>query len=84
MTRRRFRNAGAGALCLMVLALWADGESWALGGGKGYVAGAFWGADLDRDEFLSEQEARADTARGLHRVFHRVDRDADGFREASS
>ena len=48
------------------------------GGGKGYLAGAFWGADLDRNEFISEQEAQAPAAKGLHRVFRQIDRDGDG------
>lgn len=72
----------AGALCLIAAAFGANSPALAQdgggGGGKGYTAGAFWGTDLDRNEFISEQEAQAHTAKGLHEVFHYVDQDGDG------
>ena len=49
------------------------------GGGKGYEAGAFWGTDLNRNEYICEEEARAPTAKGLHQVFHVVDQNGDGL-----
>ena len=48
------------------------------GGGKGYTSGAFWGTDLNRDEFISEEEAKAPTAKGLDQAFRQVDKDGDG------
>ena len=34
---------------------------------------------MNRDEFISEEEARAPTAKGLHRAFRQVDQDGDGL-----
>lgn len=68
-------------MCLIAAVFWMNELVLAQdggGGGKGYAAGAFWGTDLDRNEFISEQEARAPTAKGLHEVFHYVDQDGDG------
>ena len=83
MMTKQFRIWVAKALCLITAVFWAGSPVLAQegggGAGKGYEAGAFWGTDLDRDEFISEQEARAPTAKGLHRVFHQVDRNNDGL-----
>ena len=67
------------ALCLTVGLCLAGFPALAQdGGGKGYTSGVFWGTDLDRNEYLSGSEARAPTAKGLHRVFRQVDQDGDG------
>ena len=83
MMAKWFRIRATGALCLIVAMFWAVDTALAQdgggGGGKGYEAGTFWGADLDRDEFISEEEARAPAAKGLHRVFSEVDQDGDGL-----
>ena len=82
MMERRFRIRTGSALCLIAAVSWTGGTALASdgggGGGKGYMAGAFWGTDLDRNEFISEEEAKMPTAKGLHKVFHQVDRDGDG------
>lgn len=82
MMKRRFRIQIVSALCLMAAIFWMNNAVLALdgggGAGKGYTAEAFWGTDLDRNEFISEEEAKAPTAKGLHEVFHQVDRDGDG------
>ena len=76
-------RVSAGALCLIAVAFLVGASAHAQdgggGGGKGYTAGAFWGTDLDRNEFISKQEARAPTAKGLHEVFEQVDQDGDGL-----
>lgn len=82
MMRRRFRIQMARTLCLIGAVFWMGGTALALdgggGAGKGYLAGAFWGTDLDRNEFISEEEAKVPTAKGLHKVFNRVDQNGDG------
>ena len=83
MIAKQFHAGAAKALCLIAAVFWAGGSALAQdgggGGGKGYEAGAFWGTDLDRNEFISEEEARAPTAKGLDQVFHQVDQDGDGL-----
>ena len=80
---KQFRVGAAKALCLITAVFWAGSSALAQdgggGGGKGYEAGAFWGTDLDRNEFISEEEARAPTAKGLDQVFHQVDQNGDGL-----
>ncbi len=82
MKAKQFRIGAAKALCLIAALSWAGDSVWAQhgggGAGKGYEAGAFWGTDLDRDEFISEEEAKAPTAKGLDQVFQQVDRNDDG------
>ncbi len=48
------------------------------GGGKGYVSGNFWGADLDRNEQLSHDEAKAVYNLADKVVFHRYDLNGNG------
>lgn len=83
MMTKRFRIWMVKALCLITAAFWAGGPVLAQEGGGGagrsYESGAFWGTDLNRDEFISEEEARAPTAKGLHLVFHQVDQNDDGL-----
>ena len=77
MIVNQFRVGAAKALCLIATVFWVGGSALAQdgggGGGKGYEAGAFWGTDLDRNEFISEKEARVPTAKGLDQVFRQVD-----------
>ena len=48
------------------------------GGGKGYVSGNFWGADLDRNEQLSHDEAKAVYNLADKEVFDRYDQNGNG------
>ncbi len=48
------------------------------GGGKGYVSGNFWGADLDRNEQLSHGEAKAVYNLADKEVFDRYDQNGNG------
>jgi hypothetical protein len=48
------------------------------GGGKGYVSGNFWGADLDRNEQLSHGEAKAVYNLADKKVFDRYDQNGNG------
>ena len=83
MMAKQFRIWVAKALCLIAAVFWVGSPavSWDGGGGGGrsYESGAFWGTDLDRNEFISEEEAQAPTAKGLHKVFHAVDQNGDGL-----
>ena len=83
MIVKQFHVGTAKALCLIATVFWTGGSVLAQdgggGGGKGYEAGAFWGTDLDRNEFISVEEARAPTAKGLDQVFHQVDQNGDGL-----
>ncbi len=83
MMTKRFRIWVAKALCLIATVFWVGGPAVSQdgggGGGKGYEAGAFWGTDLNRNEFICEEEARAPTAKGLHQVFHVIDQNGDGL-----
>ncbi len=48
------------------------------GGGKGFVSGSFWAADLDRNEQLSREEAKAVFNLAEEDVFSRYDKNASG------
>lgn len=48
------------------------------GGGKGYVTGNFWGADLDRNEQLSLDEAKLVYNLADKEVFDRYDLNENG------
>jgi len=48
------------------------------GGGKGYVSGNFWGADLDRNEQLSLDEAKAVYNLADKEIFDRYDQSGNG------
>ncbi len=48
------------------------------GGGKGNVSGNFWGADLDRNEQLNIDEAKAVYNLADKEVFDRYDKNKNG------
>ena len=83
MTTSPFHIWMVKALCLIAAGFLAGGpvpaQEGGGGAGRGYESGAFWGTDLDRDEFISEEEAQAPTAKGLHRVFRQIDQNDDGL-----
>lgn len=47
-------------------------------GGKGFVSGTFWAADLDRNEQLSRDEARVVYNLSEEDVFSKYDKNANG------
>jgi len=49
------------------------------GGGKGFESGLFWGADLNRDERLDRNEAKAVFNLAEDEIFTRYDKDESGF-----
>ena len=49
------------------------------GGGKGYESGLFFGADLNRDERLSKDEAEGVHNLAEEDIFKRYDEDNSGF-----
>ena len=48
------------------------------GGGKGYVSGTFWAADLDRNEQLSRNEAKAVYNLAEEQIFIHYDKNNNG------
>ena len=48
------------------------------GGGKGYVSGNFWAADLDRNEQLSREEAKAVYNLAEDLIFNYYDKNNNG------
>ena len=53
-------------------------SSWG-GGGRGFESGLFFGADLNRDERLDHQEAKAVKNLGKDEIFARYDEDKSGY-----
>ena len=49
------------------------------GGGRSYEDGLFWGADLDRNERLDRDEAKAVYNLGDDEIFARFDEDSNGL-----
>ena len=49
------------------------------GGGRSYEDGLFWGADLDRNERLDRDEAKAVYNLAEDEIFTRFDEDGNGF-----
>ena len=49
------------------------------GGGMGYRDGLFWGNDLNRDEYLSLEEAKGIYNLGNPEVFAKYDKNHDGL-----
>ncbi|MEM7401302.1 MAG: EF-hand domain-containing protein [Pseudomonadota bacterium] len=49
------------------------------GGGRSYEDGLFWGADLNRNERLDRDEAKAVYNLGEDEIFARFDEDANGL-----
>jgi len=48
------------------------------GGGKGYVSGNFWGADLDRNERLDRDEAKVVYNLADEEIYERYDQNGNG------
>lgn len=48
-------------------------------GGKDYVSGRFWSADLNRNERLNRNEAKAVYNLSDKEIFGRYDKDENGF-----
>ncbi len=49
------------------------------GGGRSYEDGLFWGADLNRNERLDRDEAKAVYNLGEDEIFDRFDEDSNGL-----
>ena len=49
------------------------------GGGRSYEDGMFWGADLDRNERLDREEAKAVYNLAEDEIFTRYDKDENGL-----
>ena len=49
------------------------------GGGKGYVSGFFWYADLDRNERLDRDEAKVVYNLADEEIYERYDKNKNGF-----
>ena len=49
------------------------------GGGRSYEDGMFWGADLDRNERLDREEAKAVYNLAEDEIFTRYDKDKNGL-----
>lgn len=49
------------------------------GGGKGYESGLFWGADLNRDGRLDQNEAKDVYNLAEEEIFARYDEDESGY-----
>ena len=54
-------------------------SSWGSGGGKGYESGLFFGADLNRDERLDQDEAKGVYNLAEDEIFARYDEDKSGY-----
>lgn len=63
------------AIFLLLTTLTAHG----LGGGKGYVAGNFWGADLNRNERLDRDEAKSVYNLADDEIYEKYDMNSDGY-----
>ena len=49
------------------------------GGGRGFEDGLFWGADLDRNEYLDQDEAKNVYNLADDEIFARFDKDSNGL-----
>ena len=67
------------AICVMLVPTIAAASSWGGGGGKGYESGMFFGADLNRDERLDKDEAKAVYNLAEDEIFARYDEDDSGY-----
>ena len=65
-------------IAVMIMILLPAMSAQGFGGGKGYVSGNFWGADLDRNEQLSFDEAKAVYNLADKEVFDRYDQNNNG------
>ncbi len=59
---------------ISIASSWGSG-----GGGKGFESGLFWGADLNRDERLDQNEAKNVFNLAEDEIFARYDEDQSGF-----
>ena len=69
-------------MVLLVFVLWVPSisiaSSWG-SGGKGFESGLFWGADLNRDERLDQNEAKGVYNLAEDDIFARYDEDQSGY-----
>ncbi len=65
-------------IAVMIMILLPAMSAQGFGGGKGNVSGNFWGADLDRNEQLSFDEAKAVYNLADKEVFDRYDQNNNG------
>lgn len=64
-------------LLLVLCPVTSIASSW--GGGRGFESGLFFGADLNRDERLDQQEAKAVKNLAEDKIFARYDEDNSGY-----
>lgn len=67
------------AVFLMVIPALSMASSLGSGGGRGYESGLFWGADLNRDGRLDQNEAKDVYNLAEEEIFVRYDEDESGF-----
>ncbi len=66
-------------LFLLIILIPVVSMAWTLrGGGRSYEDGMFWGADLDRNERLDRDEAKAVYNLAEDEIFTRYDKNANG------
>ena len=67
------------SLLIIILLLIPITSVHGLGGGKGYVNGKFWGADLNRNERIDPDEAKVVYNLSDEEIFERYDKNEDGY-----
>ncbi len=65
-------------LFAVLVGFWITSNVHALGGGLGFNDGLFWGADLNRNEQLDQNEAKAIWNLGDDKVFAKYDTSGEG------
>ena len=66
-------------ICVIFVPVVSLASSWGGGGGRGYESGLFFGADLNRDERLDKDEAKAVYNLAEDDIFTRYDEDESGY-----
>ncbi len=66
------------SIIIFLLLILFSVTGYGLGGGKDFVSGTFWAADLDRNEQLSRDEAKSVYNLAEDEIFERFDKNHNG------